>query len=475
MNDQEYERTIEVINDDNDVEIVSLDQEGTPVPAALPAWLQTTAESHLSRFAQLPRRQRGMSLRVMVVLSFILLIVLVLPNSVTNLSNILSGVTQQWLPHSTTPMFSDTISGTIAGGYYLDVSVPWTQVFIDGVSVHIPTMNIDPPLALRPGRHFITWLAVPFVTQFCVLSIPDASGDTCAVVSVSILQETPEMPTQILLLHNGLHTLPSDKQATLLQMTQTALASIQDSQLVQPGELYVGPMGDLVAKQHLYATLHFRLDTAPSGYREYDIDGQFCPQLCIVPWHYLLPQVVVPSSKEVWLALGYVTSYWDYATAAGHVVVQGEKAVPGGVGLWGLDAYPVLLRILWTGLTWQVTPLLGANQAPPIVLSSIAVHHPPTPADKVRLFDNPSCVNAHFIYSTVGTTFANVSFISGPNPAIGCLVVVSGGSGQPSPAYYFEHFGVFLAANERAHVAQPQLPLADTYERTLVAQLLSHT
>lgn len=473
MNDQENEQTAEMSDDDEDVEIVSLDQEELPLSAGFPGWLQTTAEPHLSRLAQLPRRQRSkVALRVLVLLSFILLIVLVLPSSVTNLSNTLSSVTQQWLPHATTPMFSDTLSDMSTGGYYLDVSVPWTQVFIDGVSVHIPAMNIDPPLALRPGRHFITWLAVPFATQFCVVSIPNASGDTCSVVSDEILQETPEIPTQILLLHNGLHTLSSDKQASLLQMTQTALASIHGSQLVQPGEVYVGSMGAVVAQQQLHATLHFRLDTAPTGYREYDIAGQFCAQLCIVPWRYMGTQVAEPAAAEVWLALGYVTSYWDYATTAGHVVVQGEKAVPGGVGL---DAYPILLRILWTGLTWQVTPLLGANQAPPIVLSSIVVHHPPTPADKVQMFDNPSCVNAHFLYSTVGPTFANVRFISGPNPAIGCLVVANNAPDQSSSAYYLEHLGVFLAANENAHIAQPQLPLADTYERTLVAQLLSHS
>lgn len=49
-------------------------------------------------------------------------------------------------------------------------------------------------------------------------------------------------------------------------------------------------------------------------------------------------------------------------------------------------------------------------------------------------------------------------------------MIVTSTSGQPD-AIYFEHLGLLLAANDIAHAAQPQLPLADTYERGLVAQL----
>ena len=158
---------------------------------------------------------------------------------------------------------------------------------------------------------------------------------------------------------------------------------------------------------------------------------------------------------------------WDYATANGHVVARNQSAILGAIAM---SAYPVLLRVQWTGTTWQVTPLIGANQAPPLVISSLIPHHPPTFADKIRLFDNPACVVARFLYSTVGTSYANVRFISGPHPAMGCLVAVNDSS-SPSTAYYFEHLGVFLAANDAAHASQPHLPLADSYEHTLVEQL----
>ena len=470
MKSWERDQTNEA-SDDDAVTIVSLDQEDIPVATGLPERLLATAGTQVSRMPRLHRRQRAITLSILVVLSSLLLIRLVLPDSVASLGGTISGVVQQWFPHAPVTTFSDNLSSTLDQEYYLDVSVPWTQVFIDGVSVHIPVMNSDAPLTLRPGRHFITWLAVPFLTQFCVLTIPDAEGDTCEVASDTILQQTPEIPTQILLLHDGLYTMPSNRETTLLKAAEAALASIQGRQEVQPGEQYIGPTGYTIARQQLEATRHFTLVTAESGYRQYDVDGQLCLQLCIVPWHYVVPPLVEPAAAEAWLAVGYVSSYWDYTTPDGRVVVRDEKAVPSGVGL---DAYPVLMRILWTGLTWQVTPLLGVNQAPPIVLNSLVLHHPPTPADKVRLFDDPSCEDAHFLYSTVGSTFANVRFISGSNPATGCLVVVNGGPEQPTPTYYFEHLGVFLAANDAAHKAQPQLPFANAYERTLVAQLLVH-
>ncbi len=38
-------------------------------------------------------------------------------------------------------------------------------------------------------------------------------------------------------------------------------------------------------------------------------------------------------------------------------------------------------------------------------------------------------------------------------------------------AYFLEHFGISLAVNDAAHKLQPQLPLADAYERSLARQL----
>ena len=455
MSDQFSQQAYEPLPDDETVEIVPLDQSNSSGSPVLPS----LKEAHLQHISR-----RTLTLRLTVFLSFLLLIVLVVPDSVVNVRNVVSGAVQNWFFHSGSTSTARTNSYPIEGGYYIDVSLPWTQVTIDGIPVQIPTLNRDIPLALGAERHFITWTAVPFVTQYCVLSTPAALVDACPIAPDAPLQQVQDTPTQIILLRDGLSELPHKAQAALIQTTQAAFTNIQDSQIVQPGELYIGPLGYTRATQRLHATLHFRFDVHATGYMLYEIAGQLCEQLCVVPGRYLQPQITVPSTGVAWLALCYISSYWTYTTDDGRVVAQSQSAVPGGVGM---DAYPVLLRVLWNGTNWQVTPLIGANQAPPIAVSSLVPHRPPTPADKVRLFDNPACVNARFLYSAVGMSYANTHFISSIHPAQGCLVIVSSSSGQPD-AIYFEHLGLLLAANDIAHAAQPQLPLADAYERGLV-------
>ena len=446
--------------DDGEVEIVSLDQPEIPASSLRSLWLHP---------ARMPRRQRAITFRVAVILSLLLLIVLVLPNTVTNVSNTASGVMQNLFFRSTPTLFSGKSSSAIDGGYYVDVSVPWTQVFIDGKLVHLPILNEDVPLKLGYGHHIITWHAAPFVAQSCILSMPQSPGDTCAIAPDTVQQ--PETSAQILLLRNGLPTLPLKQQTALLQATQTAFASIQDNQLVQPGELYSSTNGYTRATQPLYASLHFTFDLHASGYTLYEVAGQQCQQLCIVPWHYLPSQFAAPATDKSWVALSYISFYWDYATAHGHIEERVQPSLSGAVGM---SANPVLVRVLWTGTTWQITPLMGEDQAPPLLISSLLPHQPPTVADKIRLFDNPACVAARFLYSTMGTSYANVRFISGPHPAMGCLAIVNDSAGQSSStAYYFEHLGVFLAANDAAHAIQPHLPIADSYEHTLVEQLAS--
>ncbi len=148
MRDQIYQQTSHKAHtqsaDDGEVEIVSLDQSGLPGSSVHSLWLHP---------ARMPRRQRTITLRVAVMLSFLLLLVLVLPNSVANVSSTAAGVLQNWLSHPAPTPFSGNSSSAIDGDYYVDVSVPWTQVFIDGKLVHLPTLNKDVPLKLGYGHH----------------------------------------------------------------------------------------------------------------------------------------------------------------------------------------------------------------------------------------------------------------------------------------------------------------------------------
>ncbi len=64
-------------------------------------------------------------------------------------------------------------------------------------------------------------------------------------------------------------------------------------------------------------------------------------------------------------------------------------------------------------------------------------------------------------------------FVSGPNLAAGCLVVISAGNwtaNQKVP-FYLDRFGILRAANHIAQRMQPWLRPVDAYEDTLVQQL----
>lgn len=178
--------------------------------------------------------------------------------------------------------------------------------------------------------------------------------------------------------------------------------------------------------------------------------------------------------REEWLALAFITSSWEYATKDGHVIAHDQ---PIDLGADGNGASPVLLRIRWDGSRWNVKALIGPDQAPPIVVNSRITSEPSTPPDKVQLDDNPSCIAARdLLLGTFSDNF-QVRFVSGPNPAAGCLAMVTGNlANTPAPshsqvAYFLEHFGIPLAINDAAHKLQPQLPLADAYERSLAQQL----
>src|SRR5580700_11561656 len=149
-------------SDDSLVQITSLpfDQED----ASIPLWLS----SRWLLKARLPRKQRSLVLRLSVMLSFILLIVLVLPGSATALSNIAAGALTSLIPVSTpTPPW--------ANHFYFDTEVPWTAVSLDGHPLHVPRIGIDAPLQLAPGSHILAWQAAPFLGQSCRLNVLQAS------------------------------------------------------------------------------------------------------------------------------------------------------------------------------------------------------------------------------------------------------------------------------------------------------------
>ena len=255
---------------------------------------------------------------------------------------------------------------------------------------------------------------------------------------------------------------------------QKTFEGISANEPVQPGELYVGPNGYNATTHPLKASLHFKFDVQAAGNQLFVVSSEECQQLCIIPWQSLPSRTVEQSTAREWLALAFISSSWDYTTLDGHLVARDQPIDVGGAGD---GAYPVLLHIRWDDPGWDVKALIGPDQVPPITVSGLP-HDSSTPGDKIQLDVNPSCIPARdLLLSWALSENLRVRFVSGPNPATGCLAMVTSSttntptSSHSQVAYFLEHFGVLLAANDAAHKLQPFLPLADAYEQHLAQQL----
>ncbi|HEY7358948.1 MAG TPA: hypothetical protein VH590_20835 [Ktedonobacterales bacterium] len=125
----------------------------------------------------------------------------------------------------------------------------------------------------------------------------------------------------------------------------------------------------------------------------------------------------------------------------------------------------VLLDITWSDLAWYVQPLFGPNQGAPLVVRD------------TQLADDPACLVAEDIFPEDIQTYTQLRFISGPNPAAGCLLEATLTAPPGTPAagapveQYLTRFGELIAINTLAHQRNPQWPLADAYEQQIARQL----
>jgi hypothetical protein len=451
MDDLEHEQP----TDDLDEQITPLDPPGMDNGPTLPRWFI---------FTRLAPRQRTIILRVALVLSLLLFAVIALPGSFPVLRTM-------------TPVPTSTSQAVVSENrFYLDVSMPWTQVFIDGQLIRLPHMNVDPPLKLKSGTHIITWYAQPFLAQSCRVSVPFSVNDTCRFAAAELDQQSQDPDAQVLLLHNSLFTLSTQQQTALISRIHQAFATYSAIQPVEPGDIYAGPNGLVSATQPLQAAMHFQFNYQAAAYQPYTVGGEECQQLCIVPWQYLQSSYLASPNARAWLAMAFISSSWSYTTPNGRVIAHD---IPIDFAATGDTVYPVLLRVEWNASGWQVQPLIGSAQVPPILVSNGGPHDPAIPANKIRLADDPTCVAARDLLS--GITYSDIAarFISGPNPAAGCLVVVIGNelttptASAPTVAYFFEHLGALLAVNPTAQKLLPHIPVPSAHERTLAEQIAS--
>ena len=326
---------------------------------------------------------------------------------------------------------------------YLDSDAPWATVTLDGHAITPPVIGQQPPLTLAPGAHIIRWIAAPFNPQSCVLSIPAARDDTCQLSTEQVVT-LPHQPTaQLVYLEESLATLSSSQQTALKQAIQAALPGYTTT--AQPGEAYLAYWN--VASQPLKMTLGESLYADASGYissnggcffpfdtSAYDgcnVDGRNCVRLCTLPWS---SRALLPSpDPHAWYAFAMANLMWSVSAPDGRSLVSNWSMALESANQPPSEFDPVLLRMQWLATRWNVKQVVGAALPRQLVIS-----------DGQPISDDPACLDAYGLITGVSDavgfnsgaikSYTQARFISGPNPADGCLVEVTVGIPGKPPA-----------------------------------------
>jgi hypothetical protein len=423
-----------------------------------------------------PRRARiwRRALKVCTLLLLLVVILGVLPPTRSQVVELV----QRFLPIPTSPLPPG------ADRFYVDPDVPWTTVTLDGRPLRLPRIGAEAPLQLARGRHMLAWTAAPFQPQRCLLTVPPTPAASCPLID-EVRHGAPGRSAFVVGLHESLDTLPGDQQVALIQAAQRALSGF--SAIVQPGEAYViesdNPVPNAfpfvsvtaIATQPLHATLQLQLDTTSTAeqscllsvfvqIQNCALSDENCARWCTMPWQTLQAEPLA-LGQQAWLTVAVLSPpTWSYATPDGQTIAQNE---PLDASTSGGREPPVLLRIAWEGgLAWQVQPLFGPNQGPPIL------------AEGSQVTDDPACLSAEELFPEDFTTYAQLRFSSGPNPAAGCLIeaTLAQHAQTPTPTSmqveeYLVRFGVVVAVTSQAQRRHPQWPIAVAYEQQLARQL----
>ena len=472
--------------DDFEVEMVSLAGDEEDVAgdqhSSLPARFLTQLAAQWRT-----SERRGPVVYTAIALGLVLLLVMVTRSSLLLSGN---GTGEQGNANAIPPLPSGYSS------FYMQVDVPWTQVFIDGRRIEPPRPGIDIPLTLKPGHHLIAWRAAPFQLQACRISIPYAVTDSCKFARAEVTPPGSSVSLQILLLHESLLTLPAAQQVALLHAIQTSLDDIPDRQTVQAGEQYLVNNRSVMARQLLQARLRFSLDVGSDANCALDVStmfpqsctlaGQDCVHLCGIPWQLQRAQEQ-EQAQPGWLTFARTHLSWDYTTAQEQPIASNQPIDNSPANYAPMTDQLTLLNITWQNDGWHIRPLLGPNLHTPTIVDSGDLGQPA--GANIQLVDDPACVAAQDVFaqlSAYSDSFLNnvqqIHYISAANPAAGCVVVLSptlnyvGSYSDSTPiawqgAVFLERFGVTLAINEAAHQLQPGFPLANSSEKTLAGQM----
>ena len=460
MNEQEQQH----LPDEPEIEIINLD--------ALPGGSNNGKEAHttgtstpvptrLSLRSQLTPRQRGTRLLVTIAL-LVFALVIVLANSPVAHIPALAFLSRSTPISTPSPAPTATMNPNV-NQFFIQGVPPWGQLYLDERVVQV--VSNERPLLIERGHHRFLVLAPPFQPLSCTVSVPIDSTDTCHYTRADMQVSN----TWMLTFHESLATLPITQRQALIQTTQAILNEQQSTTVVQPGEQYIflgTPRLVNTAKQPLQATLHFHLlvpafidssclwvdeTTNPACATQV----RECLLFCTVPY-----MASLPGATTSWLVQVAFRASFDYAGTGKTVVAANQPDMkPDPTASPDL----VTLGITWDGSRWHVR-IIG-----PALLAG-----------------NPlACVSAENnitqnLFQQAESTYSGISlqFVASSTSADGCLLALlllpntNATASATSPnAYFLYRFGLYLAANNMAHLLWPQIPLADTYERNLAQQM----
>jgi len=344
---------------------------------------------------------------------------------------------------ATTDVAGNTRSRADSALYFKNLA-PWGVLRLDGRAVDIGKLSSEQsPYFLHLGATKLDYTAPPYPALHCVVSDPPARGDTCPLIT----QYGPEDPVQtpdegrLIDLRANLNRLSPTQFAGLEQATEGAIAALMAnppaeyvaSVQLAPGDHYLNAQGQVsVATQPLRAALQFTFDRA-ALVNTNPLSGPPCRVFCAYGANNALQAPVTPA----WV---YTPIGADSPATQGPFLQAGYANIPdNGNGFLQIDVH-------WNS-GWRVS-------IEPYFLLSMGQQF---------------CANgAAALGSLVNDPSLNNSQEFGVGDAQGCGYTLqppgTAGPNVAPNALFLYRCGVFLAANQVAHVFAPNTSAASPAE-----------
>lgn len=382
----------------------------------------------------------------------------------------------------------------IAGvsNFYFLATPAWVDLLVDGRRVaRIPVAGDGTqPLQLAPGRHTLEWQGAPFQILSCSLVVPVPFIITPQTSFCALRQYLGVPAGYVVQQRESLATLPGGQQSALLQAIDAGLNDSSAKAVIQPGESYLALANDrprarvTTASVALSAALRYtRVTGAPQSdpcaqYQAIQpcrFPDQDCRNLCTATPN----DSSVPADTNTfgWIVAVPAHAAWELDASNGSAVGQGLVGPGEGIVNPGAEDLLVLLRIMWDGTAWQVTPLFGHTHGP-VADDSVCSPARDWLADAGEVPAPILVPIGSALWGQSDGQGGGVVYASGPNPTDGCFVSVASSAlavipNPPisGPTTFLLRFGVLVAVNASARQIAPTLPVADASEQAIAGRL----